>query len=83
MPGSVRQQSEVVLISNASRLPALALHEALNELAKMDPQQGRIVELKFFGGLSIEETAEVMGIGHATVERDWKMARAWLRRKLE
>ncbi len=60
----------------------LALHEALNELAKMDPQQGRIVELKFFGGLSIEETAEVMGIGHATVERDWKMARAWLRRKL-
>jgi len=61
----------------------LALHEALNELAEMDPQQGRIVELKFFGGLSIEEIAEVMGIGHATVERDWKMARAWLRRKLE
>jgi len=61
----------------------LALHEALNELAEIDPQQSRIVELKFFGGLSIEETAEVMGIGHATVERDWKMARAWLRRKLE
>lgn len=61
----------------------LALHEALNELAEIDPHQSRIVELKFFGGLSIEETAEVMGIGHATVERDWKMARAWLRRKLE
>jgi RNA polymerase sigma factor (TIGR02999 family) len=61
----------------------LALHEALEELTAMDSQQGRIVELKFFGGLSIEETAEVMGIGHATVERDWKMARAWLRRKLE
>jgi RNA polymerase sigma factor (TIGR02999 family) len=61
----------------------LALHEALEELTEMDSQQGRIVELKFFGGLSIEETAEVMGIGHATVERDWKMARAWLRRKLE
>jgi len=61
----------------------LALHEALNELATLDPQQSRIVELKFFGGLSIEETAEVLGIGHATVERDWKMARAWLRRKLE
>ena len=61
----------------------LALHEALEELAILDPQQSRIVELKFFGGLSIEETAEVMGIGHATVERDWKMARAWLRRKLE
>src|SRR5437868_6760783 len=61
----------------------LALHEALEELAAFDSQQERIVELKFFGGLSIEETAEVMGIGHATVERDWKMARAWLRRKLE
>ncbi|MDQ3472937.1 MAG: sigma-70 family RNA polymerase sigma factor [Acidobacteriota bacterium] len=60
----------------------LALHEALNELAEIDPQQSRIVELKFFGGLSIEETAEVVGISHATVERDWKMARAWLRRKL-
>ena len=61
----------------------LALHEALEELKTFDPQQERIVELRFFGGLSIEETAEVLGIGHATVERDWKMARAWLRRKLE
>jgi len=61
----------------------LALNEALEELAEMDPQQGRIVELKFFGGLSIEETAEVLGISHATVERDWKVARAWLRRQLE
>jgi RNA polymerase sigma factor (sigma-70 family) len=49
----------------------------------MDPQQSRIVELKFFGGLSIEEMAEVTGVSHATVERDWKMARAWLRRRLE
>jgi len=64
-------------------LDVLALHEALEELATIDPQQERIVELKFFGGLSIEETAEVLGVGHATVERDWKMARAWLRRKLE
>jgi RNA polymerase sigma-70 factor (ECF subfamily) len=61
----------------------LALNEALDELATMDPQQSRVVELRFFGGLSIEETAEVLGVGHATVERDWKMARAWLRRKLE
>lgn len=64
-------------------LDVLSLHEALEELATLDPQQERIVELKFFGGLSIEETAEVVGVGHATVERDWKMARAWLRRKLE
>jgi RNA polymerase sigma factor (TIGR02999 family) len=61
----------------------LALHEALEELANIDPPQARIVELKFFGGLSIAETAAVMGVGHATVERDWKMARAWLRRKLQ
>ncbi len=64
-------------------LDVLALHEAMEELAALDPQQERIVELKFFGGLSIEETAEVLGVGHATVEREWKMARAWLRRKLE
>jgi RNA polymerase sigma-70 factor, ECF subfamily len=64
-------------------LDLLALNEALAELGRMDPQQGRIVELKFFGGLSIEEIAEVLSIGHATVERDWKMARAWLRKQLE
>ena len=70
-------------LSTEPPIDLLGLHEALEELAEMDPQQARIVELKFFGGLSIDETAEVMGIGHATVERDWKMARAWLRRKLE
>ena len=70
-------------VSTKPDLDVLALHEALEELATFDPQQSRIVELKFFGGLSIEETAEVMGLGHATVERDWKLARAWLRRKLE
>jgi RNA polymerase sigma-70 factor, ECF subfamily len=61
----------------------LAVHDSLNELAVIDPQQSRIVELRFFGGLSIEETAEVLSVGHATVERDWKLARAWLRRKLD
>jgi RNA polymerase sigma-70 factor (ECF subfamily) len=70
-------------VSDKPDLDLLALHEALEELATVDLQQSRIVELKFFGGLSIEETAEVMTLGHATVERDWKMARAWLRRKLE
>jgi RNA polymerase sigma factor (TIGR02999 family) len=64
-------------------LDLLALNEALDELKSFDPQQERILELRYFGGLSIEETAEVMGIGHATVERDCKMAQAWLRRKLE
>ena len=61
----------------------LAVHEALERLATFDAQKDQIVELRFFGGLSIEETAEVLGIGHATVERDWKLARAWLRRELE
>ena len=60
----------------------LAIHDALNQLASLDAQQSRIVELRFFGGLTIEETAEVLKVSHATVERDWKMARAWLRREL-
>jgi RNA polymerase sigma-70 factor (ECF subfamily) len=84
--GSDQQRLSITSAGELSEKPdtdILALHEALEELTVMDPQQGRIVELKFFGGLSIEETAEVLGIGHATVERDWKMARAWLRRKLE
>jgi len=84
--GSDQQRLSITSAGQLSEKPEtdlLALHEALNELTEMDPQQGRIVELKFFGGLSIEETAEVLGVGHATVERDWKMARAWLRRKLE
>jgi RNA polymerase sigma-70 factor (ECF subfamily) len=63
-------------------LDLLALHDALEQLAEIDPDQGRIVELRFFGGLTIEETAEVMHISHATVEREWKVARAWLRREM-
>jgi len=61
----------------------IALDDALKTLAEIDPQQGRIVELKFFGGLTIEETSEVLGISHATVERDWSMARAWLKREIK
>jgi RNA polymerase sigma-70 factor (ECF subfamily) len=63
-------------------LDLLTLHEALNQLAELDSDQSRLVELKFFGGLTIEETAEVMHISHATVEREWQMARAWLRREI-
>jgi|SRR5205807_7123162 len=84
--GSERQRLSITSAGEAGEKPdldLLALHEALEELKTFDPQQERVVELKFFGGLSIEETAEVMGVGHATVERDWKMARAWLRRKLD
>jgi RNA polymerase sigma factor (TIGR02999 family) len=84
--GSEQQRLSITSAETIVKQPAvdlLALNEALDELAKMDQQQSRIVELKFFAGLSIEETAEVLGISHATVERDWKMARAWLRRQLE
>ncbi|MFN7948883.1 MAG: sigma-70 family RNA polymerase sigma factor [Blastocatellia bacterium] len=84
-----RGGNEVTLtISHADRLGArsdiglLALDDALNDLAAIRPRHARIVELKFFGGLTIDETAEVLGISHATVERDWTFARAWLKREL-
>ena len=84
--GSQQQRLSITSAERVVKQPEidlLALNEALDELALIDPQQAQIVELKFFGGLSIEETAEVLGISHATVERDWKVARAWLRRQLE
>ena len=68
--------------SDAPDVDLLAVHEALERLAAVDSQQSQIVELRFFGGLSIEETAEALGVGQATIEREWKMARAWLRREL-
>ena len=60
----------------------LALHKVLGELEKIDRDQARIVELKFFGGLTIKEIEEVMGISHATVEREWKLAKAYLKNEL-
>ncbi len=60
----------------------LALDEALNRLQEIDPQQSRIVELRYFGGLTIEEIAEVTKISSATVKREWTMARAWLHQQL-
>ena len=60
----------------------LALDEALERLEALDPQQARVVELRYFGGLSAEETAEAMGISQRTVEREWSLAKAWLRTQL-
>jgi len=60
----------------------VALDDALQELAAVDSRKSRIVELRFFGGLSIEETAEVLGVSRETVVRDWRLARAWLLREL-
>lgn len=61
----------------------VALDDALKELARLDPQQSRIVELRFFGGLSIEETARVLDVSPATVKRDWATARVWLHHELK
>ena len=61
----------------------VALDDALLELAKMDEQQSRIVELRFFGGLTTEEAAEVLGVSRSTVKRDWNVAKAWLTRQMK
>lgn len=67
---------------SAQDVNMLALDEALTSLAKLDPRQSRIVELRYFAGLSIEETSEVLGMSPATVKRDWLTARAWLQRRM-
>jgi RNA polymerase sigma factor (TIGR02999 family) len=68
--------------SPRGELDLLALDDALHALAKLDPRQSQIVELRFFAGLSIEETSQALGISHATVKRDWTTARAWLLREM-
>ena len=63
-------------------LDLVDLDDALNELARLDAQQARIVELRFFGGLSIEDTAQVIGVSRTSIKREWATARAWLRREM-
>jgi len=69
---------EAALMSPPRAAELLALDEALNELAKLDPRKSRVVELRYFGGLSIEETADVLEVSAMTVRRDWRAAKAWL-----
>ena len=69
---------EALLVAQARGVEVLALDEALEALARIDRRKSRVVELRYFGGLNIEETAEVMGVSVDTVKRDWRMARAWL-----
>lgn len=69
---------EALLFSDEQSGELLALDEALDRLAERDPRQSRIVELRFFAGLTVEETAEVLAISPKTVKRDWSVARAWL-----
>jgi RNA polymerase sigma-70 factor, ECF subfamily len=74
--------AEADRFNHQSAVDLLALDQALQELGKLNPQYGQVVELRYFGGLTIEEAAEVLGVSHATIERDWKFSRAWLRREL-
>jgi RNA polymerase sigma factor (TIGR02999 family) len=73
---------EAVDYSQSRDVDLVALDDALNLLAELDERQSRIVELRFFGGLTIEETAEALGVSAATVKVDWSMAKAWLRREI-
>jgi RNA polymerase sigma factor (TIGR02999 family) len=73
---------EVLLAAQASGIEVLALDEALDALARIDSRKSRVVELRYFGGLSIEETSEALGISVDSVKRDWRMAKAWLMAEL-
>jgi len=73
---------DAMIVSPARDLDLLALDEALTRLAAIDSQQSQIVELRFFSGLSVEETAKVLDVSERTVKRDWNVAKAWLRREL-
>ena len=73
---------EAVLGAKARGVEVESLDSALESLARVDPRKARVVELRFFGGLSVAETAEVLEISEETVTRDWKVARTWLFREL-
>lgn len=74
---------ERVMVSPRDNDDVLAIDEALDILATLDPRQAKIVELRFFGGMTNEEVAEVLGISRATVDRQWRAVKAWLREQLE
>ena len=80
--GKTISLEEVALVSNDRAAELVALDDALTTLAKLDERKGRVVELRYFGGLSVEEAAAVLGISVDTVTRDWRRAKAFLRREL-
>ncbi len=82
--GDARQVplDEALIVSAERAADVVALDDALKSLTEIDPRQGQIVELRFFGGLSIEETAAVLAVSPGTVMRDWTLAKAWLRREM-
>ena len=71
-----------LILPQAKNTDVVALDDALNDLARLDEQQGRIVEMRFFGGLATDEIAHVLGISESTVKRDWNVAKAWLIRQM-
>jgi len=73
---------DAALLAQEKAPELIALDEALRELAAMDPRKGRVVELRYFGGLSVEQTAEVLGVSGVTVMREWSAAKAWLLRAM-
>jgi RNA polymerase sigma factor (TIGR02999 family) len=74
--------NEAVAVFRDRRTDVVALDDALRTLAGIDPRKGRVVEMRFFGGLSIKETAEVLNVSQETVLRDWRLAKVWLLREL-
>jgi RNA polymerase sigma factor (TIGR02999 family) len=73
---------ETIVASDGRAADVIALDDALTTLAGFDERKSQMIELRFFGGLSIEETAEVLGVSPGTVRRDWTLARAWLQREI-
>lgn len=80
--GQKLQLDETVDVSFEENLDLIDLDEALKKMAEIDEQKSKIVEMRFFGGLTIDETAQVLGKSHATIEREWAFAKAWLYREL-
>ena len=73
---------DVAVLSEARAEELMAVHVALENLATVDPRKGKVFELRYFGGMSVDEAAEAMNVSPATVARDWRMAKAWLRREI-
>lgn len=74
---------EALLVSDDQLEAVLAIDESLSRLEKIDPRQSRVVELRFFAGLNVEQTAAALGISTATVKREWQFAKAWLQREMD
>lgn len=75
-------EARQISLNNNNSIDLVALDEALNKLAKFDERQAKVVELKYFGGLTLDETAEVLNISRETVKRDWSISKTWLRHQL-